>query len=528
MGIQHLVTLSRRTVSRRMVLAGLGASAVFGNDILASLACAVTPAIAQAPTNSPPASAALAVRAVESVKDPLLRISREVWQLAELSLAEVESSKVHIRELKSAGFRVVSVGTSGTPTAFLMEWSQGSGGAKVGFLPEYDALPDLSNLAEPRQAPGPRGPQPGHGCGHNLLGAGCTGAAIALKLMMEQNNIPGTIRVYGCAAEETEGVKVYMARDGLFDDLDACIAWHPAPFAGTGVIKTAATNNIKIRFQGRTAHAGNTPWDGRSALKAAELFGIGINMMREHILPTARLHYIYESAGSAPNIVPEFAQIWLVIRDANRQGVEAMTKWAKDIATGAALSTQTTSEFQVFHGMYDLLPNDTMINQIYRHMQATPLDWSDEEQNFARTCQKAMNLPEAGLTNQAILIPEQTVGGATDVGDVSYITPVGIFAYPTIPLGTSLHTWAVTACGGMSIGEKGAIGAAKIMAGLGYDIMTDAELRSAAKADLNRRRGDFTFVSALPAEQERPIGIPDFLLRTAQDELVTPRLNLQR
>jgi aminobenzoyl-glutamate utilization protein B len=469
----------------------------------------------------------LAARAVEAVKDPILKISREVWQLAELSLAEVKSSAVHMRELKVAGFRVVSVGTSGTPTAFLMEWSQGSGGAKVGFLPEYDALPELSNVAEPRQDPGAGGLKPGHGCGHNLLGAGCTGAAIALKRMMEQNNIPGTIRVYGCAAEETEGVKVYMARDGLFDDLDACIAWHPTPIAVIGALKTAATNNIKIRFRGRTAHAGISPWDGRSALKAAELFAQGINLMREHVLPTARLHYIYETAGTAPNVVPEFSELWLVIRDANRQGVDSMTQWAGDIAKGAALSTQTISEFQVFHGMYDLVPNDVLIDRIHRHMMATPLDWSAEEQTFARTCQKAMNLPEAGLTTEVLRFPKEiTAGGSTDVGDISYITPVGIFGWPTVPLGTSLHTWAVTACGGMSIGEKGAISSARIMAGLGYDIMTDADLRSAAKADLERRRGaNFTFRSALPPEQKSPIGIPDFIRRGAQDEIMSPLIN---
>lgn len=472
-------------------------------------------------------SAALAAEAVDASKEPILRIAREVWQHSEVSLAEVKSAEVHIRELQAAGFQIISRGTSGTPTAFLMEWSQGSGGAKVGFMLEYDALPGLSNLAEPRQAPGPNGVRPGHGCGHNLLGAGCTGAAIALKQLMQQTHVAGTVRVYGCAAEETEGVKVYMARDGLFDDLDACIAWHPAPIAAVGALRTAATNNIKIRFHGRTAHAGASPWEGRSALKAAELFGHGINLMREHILPTARLHYIYDDAGTAPNIVPEFAQIWLVIRDQNRQGVEDMTAWAKDIAAGAAQATQTTSEVQVFHGMYDLLPNDALISQIYKHMAVTPLDWSEDEQVFARTCQRAMDLPEAGLATQALLLPgEITTGGATDVGDVSYLTPVGIFGWPTLPVGTSLHTWAVTACGGMSIGEKGALGAAKIMAGLGYDLMTDADLRQAARADLERRRGDFTFVSAIPESQKGPIGIPEFLLRTAQDEIMTPLTHL--
>lgn len=229
-----------------------------------------------------PASAALAAKAVAASEDAILRISREVWENAELSLAEVKSAQIHLRELKAAGFKIVSTGTSGVPTAFLAEWSQGSGGAKIGFLPEYDALPGLGNAPRPQQTASADGNTSGHGCGHNLLGAGCTGGAIALKRMLEESGAPGTIRVYGCAAEETEGAKVYMAREGLFNDLDAALAWHPAPVAAAGLVRTAAYSGAKIMFRGRTAHAGNSPWDGRSALKAAELFSHGVHLMQDH------------------------------------------------------------------------------------------------------------------------------------------------------------------------------------------------------------------------------------------------------
>ena len=346
------------TCRREILVAASGAATLLPAVALAQAPTAATPP--QVAAASPPASSAIAARAVESVREPILRISREVWTNAERSLAEEKSAAIHVRELQAAGFRVTT-GTANIPTAFLADWSQGSGGPVIAFLPEYDALPGLGNAAEPRQTPGPTGVEVGHGCGHNLIGAGCTGAAFALKRMMEQDRTPGTIRVFGCAAEEGGAVKVYFVREGLFDGVDAAISWHPAPVAATGAISTAANNGIRIRFHGRTAHAGVEPWAGRSALKAAELFAHGINLMREHIQPTARLHYIYENGGTAVNVVPDFAEVLLTIRDRNRESVVAMTEWAGQIAEGAAMATQTRAEFQVFSGVHQLLPNDALI-----------------------------------------------------------------------------------------------------------------------------------------------------------------------
>jgi aminobenzoyl-glutamate utilization protein B len=268
-----------------------------------------------------PASAAVARKAVGEVEAAILRISREVWENAELSRQEMKSHAIHLRELEAEGFTVTSRNTSGYPTAFIAEWTQGSGGPVIAYLPEYDALPGLGNAAEPRPAPGPTGVEVGHACGHNLICAGCTGAALALKRMMQADGAPGTIRVYGCASEESQGVKPYMVRDGLFGDVDAALAWHPAPVAATGAVRTSANDGIRVIFRGRAAHAGNSPWDGRSALDAAELFGHAVNQMREHVLPTARLHYIFEAAGVAPNVVPDFAQVWMMIRDRDRPKV---------------------------------------------------------------------------------------------------------------------------------------------------------------------------------------------------------------
>lgn len=474
------------------------------------------------PGEAPLASADAAERAVDRHSDAILRISREVWEAAELSILEAKSFRVHLRELEASGFRTISEGTSGYPTAFISEWSQGTGGPIIAYLPEYDALPGLGNATEPTRTPAPSGITDGHGCGHNMLGAGCTGAAIVLKSMMEQDGIPGTIRVYGCAAEETQGAKVYFVRDGLFDDVDLALAWHPAPVAATGELMTAANVMVKVRFAGRTAHAGNTPWDGRSALKAAELFGVGIQFMREHMLPTTRMHYVYERAGEAPNIVPDDTQIWLTLRAENTDEVQRVADWARGVAAGAGLMTQTEASFEIFYGMHDLLPNGPAIDLLHRHMSARPPKWTDDEQVFARTCQREMGLREEGLaTNVMPKLGAMKVGGSSDLGDISKVVPMGAFGWPTVGLGVSLHTWAITACGGMSIGDRASLDTSRILAGAGYDAMTNPDFLAAASADLATRMDGRTYVPLLPADRTEPIGIPDWLRKTGQDEFVS-------
>ncbi len=246
--------------------------------------------------------------AVAGVQETIERISSEVWDLAEISSEEATSARVHIRELEGAGFTVVSRGVSGRPNAFEAEWEYGRGGPRVGFLPESDALSGLGNAAAPRPEPAPNGKTSGHARGHNLLGAGCTGAATALKLVMEREGIDGLIRVYGCAAEENRGAKVWMARDGLFDDLDACLAWHSGPIVTTGLVRTTANNQMTVEFFGKSAHAGLEPWSGGSALHALELFVHGVNLMREHVKPTSRIHYVIEAGGAAATIVPDYTR----------------------------------------------------------------------------------------------------------------------------------------------------------------------------------------------------------------------------
>lgn len=517
-------------LDRRTILGGIG----LGTAAAAVGAPGLTLAQADAPpmprendaapkprtADLPPVSSATAAEAVAATSDAILRISREVWATPELSLSEDKSHRIHLRELEAAGFTTRSRGTSGVPTAFISEWSQGSGGPVIGYLPEYDALPGLGNAAEPRQTPGPTGAEVGHGCGHNMLGAGCTGAALALKRMMQQTGTAGTVRVYGCAAEETEGAKVYMARDNLFADLDAALAWHPAPFAGAGNVRLAAFNQLKVRFHGRSAHAGNAPWEGRSALKAAEMFGVGVQMMREHILPTSRMHYIYQAAGVAPNVIPDFAEVWIVARDADREKLGSLTKWIEEVAEGAATATQTRAEIEIFFGSHDLLPNDPLARHLYRHILAVPIEFSDEEQAFARGCQREMGVPEAGMSTRPLpFLEDISAGASSDLGDVSYQVPTGVFGWPTLPVGIGLHTWPVTACGGMSIGDKCSLATARVLAACGYDLMTDAALRKAAMDDFRARRGDAPFVSPLPADRKRPLGLDPRFIKTGSEEI---------
>jgi aminobenzoyl-glutamate utilization protein B len=269
---------------------------------------------------------------------------------------------------------------------------------------------------------------------------------------------------------------------------------------------------LKIEFMGKTSHAGAAPWMGRSALHAAELFAHGIALMREHLEPTARTHYVYEDAGLAPNVVVEHAQIKLFIRDVDRPHVEATTEWVKQMAEGAAMATQTKSKTLVFCGMHDLLPNKPLADRLYQHTEQIGLpEYTEEEQAFARKCQESTGAKPTGMATA--MIPPRDVppalGGSTDVGEVSYLAPTMGLLAQTIPPGNMVHTWQATACHGMSIGHKGMMLAAKALASLGVDLFTDPELLVAAKEEFEQRKGDYVFKSPLDPEMKRPMGLGD-------------------
>lgn len=337
----------------------------------------------------------------------------------------------------------------------------------------------------------------GHGCGHNLIGAGAICAAVALKRYLEKNTINATIKVFGCPAEEVITGKNFMAKAGVFNDLDACLHWHPLNITTVLNVSTPATSNIRIEFFGKNSHSGMAPWEGRSAAHAAEIFIHGINVMREQLVPEARVHYLLEKAGSAVNVISDYAKINVVYRGPNAENVAKHMDWINDIAKGAALATQTSEKVSELAGCYDLLPNQTMADRIMQYINKLGApEWSLEEQEFAKKMQKEEGYKEEGLS--AVIFPDpkgKSIGGATDVGDISYIAATTGLAVACWPLGFAPHTWAATACNGMSIGKKGMMRAAQILALTGFDLVTDSVFLASAKHEFLQRTGGKKYTS---------------------------------
>ena len=449
-------------------------------------------------------------KAVDQVQPAIEEAALTLWKHSELSLVELKSSAYLMKALEDNGFTITSKGTAGVPTAFVAEY--GSGKPVIGIMTEYDALPGLGNEPVPKKEPRKDGVVNGHGCGHNLIGAAGLGAALTLRNLIEEHKTPGTIRVFGAAAEEAEGAKVYMARAGVFDDVDAMLHCHPMNAAGLWYARTAAVGMLHVEYTGKTAHAGLEPWKGRSALDAVELFTHGVNLMREHVEPTARLQYIIPKGGEAPNVVPDFATVKMFYRDIDRAHVEKSMVWLKHIAKGAALATQTEALAVDYFGMHDLLPNTAMARRMQQHLEAVGIPgYTDEEIAFAKEIQKSAGVETTGMTKKIIPLPAQvpTMGGSTDVGDASWITPtMGTFIV-TMPENIGVHTWMATACHGMSIGVKGAVSGAKVMAATGWDLLTDENLLAEVRAEFEERTEGFTYKSPIPDIIKEPVLLPE-------------------
>lgn len=447
-----------------------------------------------------------------------ITISDYIWENPELGLAEFKACKRQADDLAADGFTITG-NIGGLPTAFMAEWTQGQGGPVIGFLGEYDALPGLSQQRSSVQDPLVAGGD-GHGCGHNLLGTAALAAASVLKAWLERSGVAATVRYYGCPAEETYDGKAYMARAGAFDDLDLALTWHPGSLNTVSASSSLAVNNITYRFHGRTAHAAANPETGRSALDAVELMNIGVNFLREHMPEKARIHYVITNGGGAPNVVPDEAEVWYFIRSPERHQVEELTERVRKVAEGAALMTDTTVEVIFGSGAYNLLYNDVVGDQLMANLQAYgPIEYSDEEVQFAKTVidgfprelraallDKRQLPPEAidwGITGEVWPIRDKgEVGaGSTDVADVSWCAPTGQITTSTWALGIPGHSWAVTATGAMSIGHKGMLHAAKVLASTGADFILDPAL-------LQRARDEF---AASTAGRPYQCPIPDHI-----------------
>lgn len=445
------------------------------------------------------------IASIDQQQDRLIDISDQIWAYAETALEEYQSAKVLADYAEEQGLRVER-GVAQMPTAFIA--SYGSGNPIIGILGEFDALPGLSQKTEPEKSPYKPG-APGHGCGHNMFGAASLGAAIAIKELIEDGAIEGTVRFYGTPAEETIGGKLYMARAGLFDDLDICLDWHPAEKIEANTQSSQALIDFRVSFTGKAAHAAFDPWNGVSAVDALELYTTGVNYLREHVKPTVRIHYLIEKAGDVVNVVPENAQIWTRVRDKDRDGMYLVYERVKEIARGAAIMANVEYEIELISGMHEILVNRTGAEVLQSNLELLgPIEYTEEEIAFAKNIQKVTGKEETGI-NGSIKPLRQTLpappGGSTDVGDVSWITPQISLASTTAPIGTPWHSWAVVACGGMSIGHKGLLFAAKALGMTMVDLFEDPALVKAIRTEFTERKGDNKYSAILP---EGPPPVP--------------------
>jgi aminobenzoyl-glutamate utilization protein B len=437
------------------------------------------------------------------------QIALDIWNYAELGYKETQSSALLQKTLKENGF-TVQAPVAGIPTAFVATF--GSGKPVIGILAEFDALPGLSQEAVPERK-AIAGKNGGHACGHHLFGTASVAAGIELKKLLETGKIKGTVKVYGTPAEEGGSGKVYMVRAGLFNDVDAVIHWHPASENGVTMTSALANKSAKFRFNGLSAHASASPEKGRSALDGVEAMDYMVNMMREHIPQETRIHYVITNGGKAPNVIPDFSEVYYYVRHPKREvAVEVFDRVVK-AAEGAALGTGTKSSFEIIGGTHDLLINRSLAEVMQKNLEKVGgVQYTNEEIEFGKKIQASFTFTVPPIENANKITPLKTTedegGGSTDVGDVSYAVPtVGLRAATWVP-GTPAHSWQAVACGGTEIGTKGMIVAAKTMALTGIDLFTDPTIIIKAKEEFIKSVGDYKY-QALLGDREPALNYRD-------------------
>ena len=437
-------------------------------------------------------------------------LSRKIWEYSEVGYKETKSAAAHVAELKAAGFEVQE-GVASIPTAFIASW--GSGKPIIGIMAEYDALPGLSQYDTPEKRPRVEG-DPGHGCGHNLLGAGAVFAAITVKDMLAEKKLPGTIRLYGTPAEEGGGGKIYIARAGLMKDLDVMLSWHPGDRNQAGVGTTLANTSAKFRFRGQAAHAAGSPDKGRSALDAVMLTGMGIEFLREHVPQETRIHYVITKGGEAPNVVPAFAETYVYARHSHMPTLDNVWGRIVKIAQAGALATETTMEMELINSVYNTLPNDALAALTDKNLRLVGgVTYTADEKAFATALAKSFPVSEDPLpigSEATVQTPRATVSSSsTDAGDVSWQIPTSSLATATFVPGTPGHSWQSAACAGGSIGRKGMVVAAKTLALSAMDLFTDPAQVKAARESFDKRRAGFEYKSRVPEGQGPPLNYRD-------------------
>ncbi|MCC7126834.1 MAG: amidohydrolase [Acidobacteria bacterium] len=424
-------------------------------------------------------------------------VAMRIWGFAEVGYQEEKSSALLQDQLRAAGF-AIKAGVAGIPTAFTAEW--GSGTPVIGIIGEFDALPGLSQAAEPeRHALIAEGP--GHGCGHHLFGTASTAAAIAVKEWLVAGGHRGTLRFYGTPAEEGGAGKVYMLRAGLFADVDAVVTMHPGDRNAASASSNLANITGKFRFRGLSAHAAAAPERGRSALDGVEAMNHMVNMLREHVNSDARIHYVITNGGKAPNVVPDFAEVYYYARHNDMRVLDDIWERIQDAARGAALGTGTAMELEMTGAVWNVLPNTYLVGVMQKNLHAVGgYEYTPAERDFAEVLRKSLSgtLPPIDSANQ-VFTPEPGIGSAsTDLGDISWNIPTVQLTSATWVPGTPAHSWQAVAAGGTSIGVKGMIVAAKSMALTAIDLFSEPTHITQARAEFDKRRGaDFKYSTRL-------------------------------
>ncbi|TAH22187.1 MAG: amidohydrolase [Cytophagales bacterium] len=450
------------------------------------------------------------IRAIEQKNLHYCQMARKIWGFAELGYLEHQSTTLLQETLQKEGFSI-ETGVADLPTAFVATY--GSGTPVVGILAEFDALPGLSQDSVPvKQALISGGS--GHGCGHNLFAAGSVGAAIALKDWLLQSKKAGTIKLFGTPAEEGGGGgKVYMVRAGLFDKVDMVLHWHPADANNASPESCLAYITGNFRFYGVSSHAAMSPDKGRSALDGVEAMNYMVNLMREHVPQETRMHYVITKGGLASNVVPDFAEVEYTVRHPDAKTTIEIWERIIKAAEGATLGTGTTMKYEVVAGLYNLLPNETVARMMYSNLEKIGgVNYTEKEQQFAEKLQKSLqgNIPAINTAQSILPYKLGYFPASTDVGDVSWVVPTAGLATATWVAGTPAHSWQAVAANGMSIGFKGMVNAAKIIAMTGVDIFNNPAVAGQAKAEMEKARGaNFQYKSLVgnrkpPLEYRKP------------------------
>ena len=433
------------------------------------------------------------LNSIEQKSSELIDLSDKIWAAAEVAFREEKSSEYLIKYAEENGLKVEK-GLAGMPTAFTATYGEGK--PVIGIIGEFDALPGLSQTTDSFKNELTNGGA-GHGCGHNLFGTASLGAAVAIKELIEKGEITGTVKFFGTPAEEKFFGKLWMIRDGVFDDVDVCMDWHPADHTEANVQPSLALVDFMVEFTGQSAHASADPWNARSANDALELYTSGINAYREHVKPSVRMHYHIQDAGQVVNVVPDYSRIWVRVRDITKEGLQPVYDQVRRMAGGAAIMANVEHKVSLISGIHDLLPNRTGGAIMQKNLEILgDIQYTQDEIDFALDMQKVNGKPLIGIDGKIRPLRETLEspgGGSTDVGDVSYNVPVVSLAATTAPKGVPWHSWSVVASSGMSIGHKGMLHAAKALGMSMIDIYKDKKLREEIKKEFDERIGDYNY-----------------------------------